>query len=763
MLSDELENTLQRAMEKALSCRHQFITLEHLLFALVEDKDALKIFKACNINLDALKSEINDFLENNLSELKNLEDIEPKPTLGFQRVIQRSVIHVQSSGKKEANGSNVLVALYSERESHSVYFLQKQDLKRIDVVNYISHGITRESNDEKFVVDDTSIEKPEDNDGQKISNSFLKKYCINLNEKAKNKLIDPIIGRSKEIARTVQILSRRNKNNPIFVGDPGVGKTALAEGLAIEITNKRVPESLLSTTIFSLDLGALIAGTRYRGDFEERLKKIIEIFEKNEDYVIFIDEIHTLIGAGGTNSGSMDASNLLKPALSKRSLRCIGSTTYAEFRNYFEKDRALCRRFQKVDIGEPNSEDSKKILEGLKIHYEKFHNVRFNNDCFDLAVSLSQRFMNDRKLPDKAIDIIDEAAAFVKISGNIKEKIVSPAIIESVVSKMANIPEKTISSKDRIKFKSLERDLKTLIFGQDKAIEALSSAIKLSKSGLSNTSKPIGSYLFTGPTGVGKTELTKQLANILGVELIRFDMSEFMERHSISKLIGAPPGYVGYDQGGQLTDAVDKSPYSVVLLDEIEKAHPDLFNILLQIMDYGKLKDHLGKSVDFTNVILVLTSNIGAKNLSKEKIGFYSESIGFDNDESIDQYFNPEFKNRLDAIIQFDRLSEKNALRVVDKFILELENKLNEQNLTLSISLDAKKYLFNKGFNSKNGARPLATLINKEIKLPLSDLILDEKLSNDEHITIDFNKNKQSLDISIKKSKLKKKRKTTNP
>ncbi len=757
MLSDELENTLQKAMEKAISCKHQFITLEHLLYALTEDKDALKVFEACKIDLSVLKNALNDFLQNNLNELKNIEENEPKPTLGFQRVIQRSVIHVQSSGKKEANGSNVLVALYSERESHSVYFLQKQDLKRIDVVNYISHGIRIDSDENSFD-DDVNTDESESEDTTQITNKFLNKYCINLNERAKKNQIDPIIGRSNEIARTVQILSRRNKNNPIFVGDPGVGKTALAEGLAIEIISKRVPPTLLSTTVFSLDLGALIAGTRYRGDFEERLKKIIEIFEKNPEYVIFIDEIHTLIGAGGTNSGSMDASNLLKPALSRRALRCIGSTTYAEFRNYFEKDRALCRRFQKVDINEPNAEDAKKILLGLKVHYEEFHNVKFNDDCFDMAVSLSQRFMNDRKLPDKAIDIIDEAAAYVKINSKLKEKIVSEKIIESVVAKMANIPEKTISSKDRIKFKNLERDLKTLIFGQDKAIDALSSAIKLSKSGLSSNSKPIGSYLFTGPTGVGKTELTKQLANILGVELIRFDMSEFMERHSISKLIGAPPGYVGYDQGGQLTDAVDKSPYSVVLLDEIEKAHPDLFNILLQVMDYGKLKDHLGKSVDFTNVILILTSNIGAKNLSKEKIGFYSENVGFDNDESIDQFFNPEFKNRLDAIIQFDRLSEKNSLKVIDKFILELENKLNEQNLTLSISSKAKKYLFNKGFNSKNGARPLANLINKEIKVPLSDLILDEKLLDDEHIVIELNSDKSKLDISIKKTKIKKSR-----
>ena len=749
MLSDELESTLQRALNKAHYHHHQFITLEHLLFALTDDKDAIEIFNACELDLNALKSQLEKFISEKLNDLYFKDINEPKPTLGFQRVIQRSVIHVQSAGKKEANGANVLVAIFSERESHAVYFLQKQDLKRIDVVNYISHGILKsEEENDTSVLNDNEFEGV---DSQKNSkNSFLEKYCVNLNEKAISGKIDPVIGRSNELIRTIQILSRRNKNNPIFVGDPGVGKTALAEGLAIEVINKNVPNSLQNITIYSLDLGALIAGTRYRGDFEERLKKIIQIFEKNEDFIIFIDEIHTLIGAGGTNSGSMDASNLLKPALSRRSLRCIGSTTYSEYRNYFEKDRALSRRFQKIDIDEPNQVDSIKILKGLKVHYENFHNVKFEDECFEIAVKLSERYLCDRKLPDKAIDVIDEAAAVVKINQKKKNKVVSKNDIEIVIAKMAKIPEKTISSNDRTKYKNLERDLKTLIFGQDVAVSSLASAIKLSKAGLNNISKPIGSYLFTGPTGVGKTELSKQLAKILGIELIRFDMSEFMERHSISKLIGAPPGYVGYDQGGQLTDAVDKSPYSVVLLDEIEKAHPDLFNILLQVMDYGKLKDHLGKAVDFTNVILIMTSNIGAKNLIKDKVGFISDvNQKIENEESVDQFFSPEFKNRLDAIIQFDRLNEKNLLRIVDKFIFELETILSEKNLTFSISHDAKKHLLIEGFDSVNGARPMAKVITKNIKAPISELILDNKIKEGDHIKIDFLKKEKKFDIKI--------------
>ena len=747
MLSEELENTLQRALNKALNLKHQFITLEHLLFALLEDKNAQNIFNACKVNIEILKREIEGFLEKNLSDLVLSSKNDPKPTLGFQRVIQRAVIHVQSSGKREANGENILAAIFSERESHAVYFLQKQDLTRLDVINYISHGIKKsdESDNENSIFENTS----EPNDSVEVpKQNFLEKYCSNLNLKAKDNKIDPVIGRKDEISRTIQILSRRNKNNPIFVGDPGVGKTALAEGLAIEIVNGNVPTNLKDCIIFSLDLGALVAGTRYRGDFEERLKKIIQIFEKNENYIIFIDEIHTLIGAGGTSSGTMDASNLLKPALSKRSLRCIGSTTYSEFRNFFEKDRALSRRFQKVDVDEPTASDSIKILEGIKNYYEEFHNVKFLEGCFKLAVELSKKYISDRKLPDKAIDVIDEAAAAVKIDIR-KDKSVYEKDIEKIISRMAKIPEKTISSRDKIKFKNLERDLKTLIFGQDNAVESLASAVKLSKAGLSNLNKPIGSYLFTGPTGVGKTELARQLANILGINLVRFDMSEYMERHSISKLIGAPPGYVGYDQGGMLTDAIDKQPHSVLLLDEIEKAHPDLFNILLQVFDYGKLTDHLGKTVDFTNTIVIMTSNVGARNLFKENIGFLDQDAPINIDDSLNEYFSPEFKNRLDAIIQFDKLNELNAMRVVEKFVLELETVFSEKNLILEISYKAKKWLLNKGFDPSNGARPMAKVISQYIKSPIANDLLDGKIKNGQKIFVNVDSKKDELEIKL--------------
>ena len=749
MLSEELEKTLQRALDKASILNHQFITLEHLLYALLEDNDATKIFIACDVNINLLKNEVENFMKNNLSDLVLLGKNDPKPTLGFQRVIQRAVIHVQSSGKKEANGQNILAAIFSERESHAVYFLQKQDLTRLDVINFISHGIRKSESSEdseQFYNDVGETNNPESSEKDKPN--FLEKYCTNLNNRARESKIDPVIGRKDEIIRTIQILSRRNKNNPIFVGDPGVGKTALAEGLAIEIVNGNVPEHIKDTVIYSLDLGALVAGTRYRGDFEERLKKIIDIFEKNENYIIFIDEIHTLIGAGGTSSGTMDASNLLKPALSKRTLRCMGSTTYSEFRNFFEKDRALSRRFQKVDIDEPSETDAIKILEGLKIYYEEFHKIKFEDECFEPAVTLSKKYISDRKLPDKAIDVIDEAAASVKISRR-KNKSVSKEDIEFVISKMAKIPEKTISSTDKVKYKNLERDLKTLIFGQDKAVESLASAVKLSKAGLNNASKPIGSYLFTGPTGVGKTELAKQLSSILGINLIRFDMSEYMERHSISKLIGAPPGYVGYDQGGLLTDSIDKQPHSVLLLDEIEKAHPDLFNILLQVFDYGKLTDHLGKTVDFTNTIVIMTSNVGARNLFKENIGFLSEDSQVNIDDSINDYFSPEFKNRLDAIIQFDKLNEMNALRVVDKFVLELETIFTEKNLLLDLSSKAKKWLLKKGFDKANGARPMAKVIRDYIKSPIANEILDGKLKNGGKVVIDIDRNKDELSINI--------------
>ena len=750
MLSEELEKTLQRALDKAVNCKHQFITLEHLLYALIDDKDAILIFEACEVNQETLREELEIFISKNLSDLVLVGKFDPKPTLGFQRVIQRAVIHVQSSGKKEANGQNILAAIFSERESHAVYFLQKQELTRLNVINFISHGIKKSKTEEEINFDEEQVSKEESKENDK--ENFLDKYCTNLNNQAKSSKLDPVIGRKSELDRTIQILSRRNKNNPIFVGDPGVGKTALAEGLAIEIVNGNVPDNVKDSILYSLDLGALIAGTRYRGDFEERLKKIVNIFEKNENFIIFIDEIHTLIGAGGANSGTMDASNLLKPALSRRALRCIGSTTYSEYRNFFEKDRALSRRFQKVDIDEPSIQDTIKILEGLKKYYEEFHKIKYELECFETAVNLSQKYIADRKLPDKAIDIIDEAAASVKIDIKNKNKIVKKEDIESTIAKIAKIPEKTITLNDKIKFKNLERDLKTLIFGQDQAITSLSSAVKLSKAGLNNSSKPIGTYLFTGPTGVGKTELAKQLSNILGIKLIRFDMSEYMERHSVSKLIGAPPGYVGFDQGGLLTDSIDKQPYSVLLLDEIEKAHPDLFNILLQVFDYGKLTDHLGKTVDFTNTIIIMTSNVGARDLSKEKIGFLHEEKSIDIDESINHYFSPEFRNRLDAIIQFKKLNETNALKVVDKFILELETLFTEKNLTLEISDTAKKWLFKKGFDPLNGARPMAKIIKDEIKTPLADEILDGNLINGGHVIVNLLKSKDKLKISYKKN-----------
>ena len=742
MISDELEKTLQRAKVCAESFHHEFMTIEHLLFSMIDDFDVKEIFKACNLDIEALKKELNIFLKENLKDLVNSDSEEVKPTLGFQRVIQRAVIHVQSSGKEEATAANVLVSIFSERESHAVYFLQKQSLNRLDVVDYISHGQKKEENF-TYVDQKDNEETFVKNDGG--SESFLDKYCVNLNKKAENDEIDPIIGRDNEILRAIHILSRRNKNNPIFVGDPGVGKTALAEGLALRIFNREVPDSLINSTIYSLDLGGLLAGTRFRGDFEERLKKLMSFFESKNDNILFIDEIHTIIGAGGTTSGSIDASNILKPALTKGSFKCIGSTTYTEYRNYFEKDRALCRRFQKVDVEEPSFEDSINILKGVKKFYEKFHSVEFDDDCFSEAVNLSKKYLLNSKLPDKAIDLIDESAASVKINFKKKIKKVSVSDIQETISKIANIPENTIKSDERIKLNNLERDLKTLIFGQDNAVQALSSAIKLSKTGLRNQDKTIGSFLFTGPTGVGKTELAKQLANTMKINFIRFDMSEYMERHSVSKLIGAPPGYVGYDQGGQLTDAIDKSPFSVILLDEVEKAHPDVFNILLQIMDYGRLTDHMGKRIDFTNVILIMTSNVGANEIIKEKVGFLPNSTANDNEKEINSFFSPEFRNRLDAIINFDKLGKKESIKIVEKFLMELESQLVDKDLTLNVTASAKTRIQELGFDVINGARPMARVIQEKLKIPLSEILLKTKRPTGT-IYIDYdNKNKKFL------------------
>tara|TARA_B100000963_G_scaffold205814_1_gene179239 strand:- start:403 stop:2673 length:2271 start_codon:yes stop_codon:yes gene_type:complete len=745
MISDELEKTLQRAKVCAESFRHEFMTIEHLLFSMIDDLDVKEIFNACNVDIEVLKRELEIFLNEKLKDLVNLELEEVKPTLGFQRVIQRAVIHVQSSGKEEASAANVLVSIFSERESHAVYFLQKQSLNRLDVVDFISHGQKKEEN-LSYVDQKENEETFVKSDGD--SGSFLEKYCINLNKKAENDEIDPIIGRDNEILRAIHILSRRNKNNPIFVGDPGVGKTALAEGLALRIYKREVPESLINSTIYSLDLGGLLAGTRFRGDFEERLKKLMSFFETKNNNILFIDEIHTIIGAGGTSSGSIDASNILKPALTKGSFKCIGSTTYTEYRNYFEKDRALCRRFQKIDVEEPSFEDSINILKGVKKFYERFHSVEFDDDCFSEAVNLSKKYLLNSKLPDKAIDLIDESAASVKINLKKKIKKVSVTDIQETLAKIANIPENTIKSDERIKLNNLERDLKTLIFGQDKAVHALSSAIKLSKTGLRNQDKTIGSFLFAGPTGVGKTELAKQLANIMKINFIRFDMSEYMERHSVSKLIGAPPGYVGYDQGGQLTDAIDKSPFSVILLDEVEKAHPDVFNILLQIMDYGKLTDHMGKKIDFTNVILIMTSNVGANEIIKEKVGFLANFTANDNDKEINSFFSPEFRNRLDSIINFEKLGKKESIKIVEKFLMELESQLVDKDLTLNVTASAKNRIQELGFDVINGARPMARVIQDKIKIPLSEILLKTKKPTGT-INIDYSQKNEKFSIKV--------------
>ncbi len=735
MISDELEKTLQRTQKYAKSLKHQYMTLEHLLFSMLDDEDVLKVMNACTIDVKELRNNLEQFIEMNLKELiSSASENEIKPTLGFQRVIQRAVIHVQSSGKEEANAANVLVAVFSERESHAVYFLQQQNLNRLDVVNFLSHGLEKDTEVENIEdINESSLDK----DQPKKINETIEKFCVDLNKKAVDGKIDPIIGREKELHRTIHVLARRNKNNPIFVGDPGVGKTALAEGLALKITKKDIPNSLSKAKIFSLDLGALLAGTKFRGDFEERLKKVIDFFQKFDDHILFIDEIHTLIGAGGTSSGSMDASNILKPALTKGDFKCIGSTTYSEYRNYFEKDRALCRRFQKIDVDEPSTDESIKILDGLKSRYEDFHNVKFEEDCTSEAVNLSKKYLINLKLPDNALDVIDETAASIKINDKRKTKTVNKVDIQNTISKIANIPENTIKSDDRAKLQNLERDLKTLIFGQDKAIKTLASSIKLSKVGLRNKEKPIGSFLFSGPTGVGKTELTRQLANIMKMNYVRFDMSEYMERHSVSKLIGAPPGYVGFDQGGQLTDAVDKNPYSVILLDEIEKAHPDLFNILLQVMDYGKLTDHLGKKVDFTNVILVMTSNIGAEDIVKEKVGFLGENLKSDNEKAISKFFSPEFRNRLDSVVNFEMLNKQNSMKVVDKFLMELDSMLIDRNVTITVSEKAKSKIFELGFDVTNGARPMARIIQEKIKIPLADLML-KKRNKINNVKIDY-------------------------
>ncbi|CAO3419793.1 ATP-dependent Clp protease ATP-binding subunit ClpA [Azospirillum endophyticum] len=730
MLSRNLEQTLHRALAHANERRHEYATLEHLLLALTEDSDATAVLRACGIDLDRLRAELSDYLDNELANLITNRPDDAKPTAGFQRVLQRAAIHVQSSGREEVTGANVLVALFSERESHAVYFLQEQEMTRFDAVNYISHGIAKapgrsETKRVSGADDEAAAEKV-----VKKGSEALDAYCVNLNKKASGGKIDPLIGREQEVERTIQILCRRSKNNPLYVGDPGVGKTAIAEGLARRIVQQEVPEVLRNATIFALDMGSLLAGTRYRGDFEERLKAVVSELEATEGAILFIDEIHTVIGAGATSGGAMDASNLLKPALASGSLRCIGSTTYKEYRSYFEKDRALVRRFQKIDVNEPSVEDAVKILQGLKPYYEKHHKVTYTNDAIRVAVELSAKYIGDRKLPDKAIDIIDEVgAAQMLLPENKRRKKIGVKDVEAVVAKIARIPPKSVSRDDKETLLNLERDLKTMVFGQDKAIDNLVSAIKLARAGLREPEKPIGNYLFTGPTGVGKTEVARQLAMTLGIELTRFDMSEYMERHTVSRLIGAPPGYVGFDQGGMLTDAIDQHPHCVLLLDEIEKAHPDLFNILLQIMDHGKLTDHNGKIVDFRNVILIMTSNAGAADMAKPAIGFERDRRVGEDVEAVEKMFTPEFRNRLDAIIPFAPLSQEVINRVVDKFIMQMEAQLEDRGVSIELNEEAREWLGKKGYDPLYGARPLGRVIQEYIKKPLAEELLFGKLS----------------------------------
>ena len=743
MLSRNLEQTLHRALALATERNHEYATLEHLLLSLTEDRDSVAVLRACGVDLEQLPRDLTDFIDNELSDIGQSRGGEPKPTAGFQRVVQRAVIHVQSSGREEVTGANVLVALFSERESHAVYFLQLHDMSRLDAVNYISHGIAKVTGESRPQTVRGADEDSAEDKGMQKGEEALEAFCVNLNRKAEEGRIDPLIGRQKEIERTIQILCRRNKNNPLYVGDSGVGKTAIAEGLAKRIVDGDVPEVLSGATIYSLDMGALLAGTRYRGDFEERLKGVMTELENTEGSILFIDEIHTIIGAGATSGGSMDASNILKPSLASGKLRCMGSTTYKEYRSYFEKDRALARRFQKIDIYEPSVEDTVKILRGLKPYFEKFHMVRYTAEALRSAVELSARYINDRKLPDKALDVIDEVGASrMLVPKKKRRKTVTVRDVEKVVAQIARIPPKSVSVDDRKALKNLKRDLKTMVFGQDAAIESLSSAIKLSRAGLREPEKPVGSYLFCGPTGVGKTEVARQLALTMGVELVRFDMSEYMERHSVSRLIGAPPGYVGFDQGGLLTDAIDHQPHSVLLLDEIEKAHPDLFNILLQVMDHGKLTDHNGKSIDFRNVVLIMTTNAGAADLVKPAIGFEREGRAGDEMEAIEKMFTPEFRNRLDAVIQFKSLPPEVVAKVVDKFIMELELQLEDRNVTIELNGPAREMLAKKGYDEKFGARPLARVIQEKIKKPLAEELLFGKLAKGGVVLVKVKKNK---------------------
>ena len=730
MLSRNLEQSLHRALALATENNHEYATLEHLLLALTEDTDGISVLRACGVELEKLRQDLKGFISNDLTDLLSAKLSEPKPTAGFQRVVQRAAIHVQSSGREEVTGANVLVALFSEREAHAVYFLQMHDMTRLDAVNYISHGIAKVPghSEKNEGIDSDTLDS--DENLSKNGTEALDAYCVNLNQKAIDGKIDPLIGRQSEIDRTIQVLCRRSKNNPLYVGDPGVGKTAIAEGLARRIVSNDVPEVLRENVIYSLDMGTLLAGTRYRGDFEERIKAVLNELENMPHSVLFIDEIHTVIGAGSTSGGSMDASNLLKPSLQNGALRCIGSTTYKEYRGYFEKDRALVRRFQKIDVKEPSIEDAVKILRGLKPYYEEHHKVKYTLDALRQAVELAARYIHDRKLPDKAIDVIDEVGASrMLLPEGKRKKTITVRDVENVIATMARIPPKSVSRNDKKILANLERDLKTMVFGQDRAIDELSSAIKLARAGLRDPEKPIGNYLFSGPTGVGKTEVARQLSRSMGIELVRFDMSEYMERHTVSRLIGAPPGYVGFDQGGLLTDSIDQQPHAVLLLDEIEKAHPDLFNILLQIMDHGKLTDNNGKSIDFRNVVLIMTTNAGAAEMAKPSIGFERYDREGDDEEAIEKLFSPEFRNRLDSIVSFDNLSKNVMNKVVDKFVMELESQLSDRDVTISLTDQARTWLAEKGFDKRFGARPLARVIQDFIKKPLSEELLFGELT----------------------------------
>ena len=742
MLNKELEFTLNLAFKDAKERRHEFMTVEHLLLALLDNPSAGNVLQACEANIDELRRDLEEFIAETTPLIPEDDNSrETQPTLGFQRVLQRAVFHVQSAGRTEVSGANVLAAIFSEQESQAVYFLRRENITRLDVINYISHGVSKYQTNE--FRDNMNSALDEEMMGQENNESPLESYCMNLNKRAKVGKIDPLIGRNEEVQRTIQVLCRRRKNNPLLVGEAGVGKTAIAEGLARKIVDGEVPEAISNCIVYSLDLGSLLAGTKYRGDFEKRLKAVLKQLSEQEGGILFIDEIHTIIGAGAASGGVMDASNLIKPLLANGELKCIGSTTYQEYRGIFEKDKALARRFQKVDISEPSVEETFEILKGLKTRLEEHHGVKFSIPSLKAAAELAEKYINDRFLPDKAIDVVDEAGAYQNLlTANKRRKIISVCEIESVVAKIARIPVKKVSASDRDTMKNLERDLKLLVYGQDEAITSLSSAIKLSRSGLREPEKPVGCFLFTGPTGVGKTEVTRQLANLLGIELLRFDMSEYMEKHTVSRLIGAPPGYVGYDQGGLLTEAVCKHPHSVLLLDEIEKAHPDVFNLLLQIMDHGTLTDTNGRHADFRHVILVMTSNIGAHEMSRNSMGFAEQDNTMDGVDIMKKQFTPEFRNRLDAVINFKPLDDHTIGLVVSKFIIELEEQLSSKGVTLEVNDSAKEWLMEHGYDKSMGARPMARIIQENIKQPLAEELLFGKLANGGHVVLSMRDDK---------------------